>query len=118
MLASTKKRYFRIFGITFLVLLLISILMIAKNMDDRQKELLEVERVSLVNQGEKVFTPKELLETKGEYQGKMVNIRAQVYQEPIVCEKITCSEFDKCCGCPPVRDLLVQDFRINAKNLY
>jgi len=88
---------------------------IAKTMDDRQKELLEVERVSLMDKGEKVFTPKELLDTKGDYQGKPVSVRAQVYQEPITCEKRTCSKEDKCCGCASTRDLLAQDFRINAQ---
>lgn len=115
MLTSAKKRYFRIIGMVLLLLLLIPIFWITKTMDDRQKELLEVERVSLVDKGEIVFTPLELLATKGTYQGKSIIVRAQVYQEPIVCERITCPEEDKCCGCPGSRDLLAQDFRINSQ---
>jgi hypothetical protein len=112
LLASTKKKFFRVFGIVFLILLLIPIFVIAKVMDDQKRELLEVERVSLVDKGEKVFTPKELLNAKNAYQGKPLSIRAQVYQEPITCEKRTCSEGDKCCGCAQTRDLLAQDFRV------
>lgn len=114
MLASAKKRYLSIFGTVFLILLLIPIFWIAKPMDDRQKELLEVERVSLIDKGEKVFTPTELLNAKNTYQGKSVSVRAQVYQEPITCEEKTCSKDDKCCGCATTRDLLVQDFRVSV----
>lgn len=115
-LPFTKKRIFRYFFLIILLLLVVSILYMAKTLDGRQKQLLEVERASLlVDKGQKVFTPKELLNTKGDYQGKLVSVRAQVYQEPIVCEKVVCSQGDKCCGCPESRDLLVQDFRINSQ---
>lgn len=113
MLASAKKRYLRILGTVFLIFLLIPIFVIAKVMDDQKRELLEVERVSLVDKGEKVFTPAELLSAKSTYQGKSISVRAQVYQEPITCEKKVCSKEDKCCGCASARDLLAQDYRVS-----
>lgn len=114
MLTSDKKRYLRILGIVFLILLLIPIFVIAFVMENQKRALLEIERVSLVQKGEKVFTPAELLSAKSTYQGKSVSVRAQVYQEPITCEKKTCAKEDKCCGCAAVRDLLAQDYRISV----
>lgn len=114
MFASAKKRYLRIFGIVFLILLLIPIFVIAIIMENQKKALLEVERVSSADKGEKIFTPAELLNAKSAYQGKSISVRAQVYQEPITCEKKACAKEDKCCGCASARDLLAQDYRISA----
>lgn len=115
-LPITQKKLLSSLMLFCWILLLISILIVAKSMDDRQKELLEVERVSLLEKGKDILTPYEVLNSKNYYQKKAVTIRAQVYNEPMVCEKSACPKDDQCCGCSLERDLLAKDFRVNVQS--
>lgn len=109
-----RRRKISILGRSiFLIMLLVLLVLITKNLGERKKELLESERVSLSEKGEKIFTPKELLDNKSAYRDKFVSIRAKIYTEPIVCEKRTCPVGKQCCGCPETRDLLAGDFRVS-----
>ena len=58
---------------------------------------------------EGVIKPNQLLENRNKYDGQEMVLLGRVEQAPVTCEKKDCPSSDSCCGCPPERNLVVND---------
>lgn len=58
---------------------------------------------------EGTLIPSEILANQVKYQQQKVSVRGKVETEMVVCERKECPAGDACCGCPPTRNLRIDD---------
>jgi len=55
------------------------------------------------------LAPSQILANKSKYSQQKIAIRGRVVPEPVVCERKECPSDDSCCGCPPERNLVINN---------
>ncbi len=102
-----KGNFFYLFFLIILLIYLFILLVLFNQKKNNQewKETTETEKEKI----KEVLIPSDLLSEKGKYAHQKINIRGKTFLLPVVCQRKDCPPEDKCCGCPPERDLFVSD---------